>query len=54
MILWPFIGFAEEGEDALVGYLIHVGLDDRAIKSAGNSTETASLAPRDQGEKLCA
>ena len=42
-ILWPFLSFAEEGIDELVAYLLHVGIDDRAIKYAGGTAEAAIL-----------
>jgi hypothetical protein len=43
LILGPFIGFAEEGEDELAAYLRHVGIDATMIKYAG-SVEKAILA----------
>ncbi len=36
MILWPFVGFAEQGEDQLCAYLMHVGITDVMVKYAGN------------------
>ena len=42
-ILWPFLSFAEEGIDELVAYLLHVCIDDRAIKYAGGTAEAAIL-----------
>jgi hypothetical protein len=43
MILWPFLSFAEKGIEELVAYLLHVGIDDRAIKYAGGTTGAAIL-----------
>jgi hypothetical protein len=27
LVLWPFQGFAEEGDEALARYLVHCGID---------------------------
>ena len=43
MILWPFLSYAEDGIDELVAYLMHVGIDDKAIKQAGGTAEAAIL-----------
>ena len=43
MILWPFLDFAKQGEDQLLGYLTHVGINDVMVKYAGN-VERAVLA----------
>jgi hypothetical protein len=43
ILLWPFIDFAEQGEDQLVAYLTHVGINDVMVKYAGN-VELAVLA----------
>ncbi|HEV8715452.1 MAG TPA: hypothetical protein VGX03_21810 [Candidatus Binatia bacterium] len=36
ILLWPFIDFAEQGEDQLAAYLRHVGINDVMVKYAGN------------------
>jgi hypothetical protein len=36
MILWPFLDFAEEGNDQLARYLLHCGIDDADIGQAGD------------------
>jgi hypothetical protein len=36
MILWPFLDFAEEGNDQLARYLLHCGIDDADIGDAGD------------------
>ncbi len=43
ILLWPFLNFAEKGMDELVAYLLHVGIDDKAIKYAGGTAEAAIL-----------
>jgi hypothetical protein len=34
--LWPFQGFAEEGDEALARYLVHCGIDADDIGRAGD------------------
>ena len=36
MVLWPFLDFAEEGDDALARYLLHCGIDGDDIGRAGD------------------
>ena len=36
MILWPFLDFAEEGNDQLARYLLHCGIDGADIGHAGD------------------
>jgi hypothetical protein len=37
MVLWPFLDFAEEGDDAFARYLLHCGIDGADIGRAGDA-----------------
>ena len=37
MILWPFVDFAEEGDDQLARYLLHCGIDGDDVGRAGDA-----------------
>jgi hypothetical protein len=43
VLLWPFLDFAEQGEDKLCKYLLHCGIDADDVRAAGNA-EKAILA----------
>lgn len=43
VLLWPFLDFAEQGEDELCKYLLHCGIDADDVRAAGNA-ENAILS----------
>jgi hypothetical protein len=43
MLLWPFLDFAEQGEDELCKYLLHCGIGADDVRAAGDA-EKAILA----------